>query len=638
MYFLFLFLFLFYLYFILLFYLFIYLFFFKLIFQRDIPLNTRALKPYINQNPEDFEKVVIPKSSVITQSTDIINESLYTFNKIESVASINTHSVSLSNNNNNFMDNDFSNRITYEEDALPLFTEPEVTITGKPPIVKFTIMNDRRHVLTQDSEKNVDEWDIILCKKTKKYGKVDYDKVLKETNKRIYIENWCSLDIHTGSLKVSLVPNQLFESLYYYDECIEEDMLVPESLIETRVNVGRWVLTNLFYNFIMTNSNKNNSEINEENNEKDEKDENNPETEEESNSNVGKNNNNVNINVIRGENGNHKGGRSNSSIHCATPLLADDSSSISDSAVDRSVNSLQRFQRKESLINAIANQNSLSRTNSQKFHISRDSPMFPELKGDYSEEEEEEEEEGETNDDSYYNNPLSDTTLPTPDQEKEDSSNLVPPVAPLENNNNNMKSSGSGNHLVPPSINQGLNSQESNRSLEKSSELSSTNSIPSLSKNNSEKSTSNNLQVPSTLSPMTPTKDQVDKTSNPSINGNGSVERRKSENGPTRSRERSIIHMIRSRVHIRSTSGTRQKESKKSISGSNGVNPKSSASSTSGTTTMVAPLNANVNPTSNANSTPALNPSLNPNVNPNIPSLKVMPEPKTVSFFSIYNK
>ncbi|ORY21314.1 WD40 repeat-like protein [Neocallimastix californiae] len=344
---------------------------------RDIPLSSQSLNIYKNQNPNDFERATIPKTSVITQSNDIISDSLYTFNQIQSVASVDTRSMSY-NNNDNFYDNDFSSRQTFDDSIVSIFSKPEATITGKPPIIKFTMLNDKRHVLTQDAEKNVEEWDIILCKKSKTYDKADYEKTLKETNKRIFTENWCSLDIHTGALTVSLMPNKLFDSLIYYDECFE-DMIVPESLIDSRINVGRWVLTNLMYNFVMT--------VNKMNTESD--------NHLKINTNIDELDNNKNNNE------NVKLPTSNSSIHCITPLTAESSYSKPDSFGNLSISSLGR---NESLIKNIRRKSSLKVNNVNQEKSS--SHMFPELKGDYSDEESD-------NDENSSFNSLDNVTKPT---------------------------------------------------------------------------------------------------------------------------------------------------------------------------------------------------------------------------------
>ncbi|ORX45759.1 WD40 repeat-like protein [Piromyces finnis] len=539
---------------------------------RDIPLSSQSLNLYKDQNANDFERINIPKSSVITQPNDIINDSLYTFNQIQSVASVDTRSISL---NDNYIDYDFSNRLACEDYVVPIFSKPEATIQGKPPIIKFTMMNDRRHVLTQDSDKNIDEWDIILCKKNKSYGKADYDKVLKETNKKISTENWCSVDIHTGALTVSMIPNKVFESLIYYDECIEDE-LVPDSLLESRVNIGRWVLTNLFYNFIMAVNNKD-PNIDEKNKEL---------LNVVNNNNNNNNNNNSSNNNNETENENLNLAKSNSSIRCLTPLLTDDNCSVPESIGTLSMTSLNK--------NECVKLTSLSRINSQKVIVNKNkTPMFPELKNNYSDEEDD----AETNDNSSYN------ALSPCNQSSNDghSINGEVPEGGLTQTPD-LNKDDSSNYLIP-SDTAGINREASSNNS--SVYLS---SLSTLSKNNSV-STSNNLL----LTPLTPLSSNKEKSGS-SLNKSNSYnentnneEKRKSVSNESSSqlktKEKSFIRRIRSHVHKRSPSSSRQKDSKKSIS-SGGISSKSSI--VTNTTLVTTSINSN-------------NPS----------KTKAVPEPKT---------
>ena len=48
-----------------------------------------------------------------------------------------------------------------EAEEGPLVTTPEQTIKGGPAIRKYHILNDKRHVLTQDTENNVAVYDVL---------------------------------------------------------------------------------------------------------------------------------------------------------------------------------------------------------------------------------------------------------------------------------------------------------------------------------------------------------------------------------------------------------------------------------------------------------------------------------------------
>lgn len=48
-----------------------------------------------------------------------------------------------------------------EENPKPLFASPEWTIKGGSSIRSFAVLNDKRHVLTKDTQDNVVLWDIL---------------------------------------------------------------------------------------------------------------------------------------------------------------------------------------------------------------------------------------------------------------------------------------------------------------------------------------------------------------------------------------------------------------------------------------------------------------------------------------------
>lgn len=51
-------------------------------------------------------------------------------------------------------------RVGQEEDSQTV-DKPEATIKGGPAIRKYCILNDKRHILTQDSEQNVALYDVL---------------------------------------------------------------------------------------------------------------------------------------------------------------------------------------------------------------------------------------------------------------------------------------------------------------------------------------------------------------------------------------------------------------------------------------------------------------------------------------------
>ena len=70
-------------------------------------------------------------------------------------------------------------------------TQPDWTIKGGPAIKSYAVLNDKRHVLTRDTEENVALWDILKVNSKKKIGKVVNIScvlsILKIERKAVYV-------------------------------------------------------------------------------------------------------------------------------------------------------------------------------------------------------------------------------------------------------------------------------------------------------------------------------------------------------------------------------------------------------------------------------------------------------------------
>jgi len=134
------------------------------------------------------------------------------------------------------------------EDAIPIRDTPDHIIEGQHGLVKHVILNNRRHVLTQDNSEEVALWDIIKCVRVNNFGKGrDIKEVAQEINTIESISNWCSIDTYIGALTVNLDETNCFDAEMYADEAgLPEDVEIRE---DQRLNLGKWVLKNLFAKF-----------------------------------------------------------------------------------------------------------------------------------------------------------------------------------------------------------------------------------------------------------------------------------------------------------------------------------------------------------------------------------------------------
>ncbi|EAU81628.2 hypothetical protein CC1G_02644 [Coprinopsis cinerea okayama7 len=168
-------------------------------------------------------------------------------------------------------------RANYEErelasDATPYCTQPDDIIKGDDGLVRSIILNDRIHALTVDTAGEVGVWDIVrgVCLGTyhpedvaaaSHAGSVSSGagdtkersprEALEAVRERIEGEGvantWCAVDTKAGVLTVHMT-ERCFEAEVYADEVgFAHDKHISE---ETKLNVGKWVLRNLFIGFI----------------------------------------------------------------------------------------------------------------------------------------------------------------------------------------------------------------------------------------------------------------------------------------------------------------------------------------------------------------------------------------------------
>lgn len=71
-------------------------------------------------------------------------------------------------------------------------------IKGGAAIKKYTVLNDKRHILTKDTDDNVAIYDVLKVVKDQDLGAVDFDNELQQRNQKVYIPNWFTVDLKTG--------------------------------------------------------------------------------------------------------------------------------------------------------------------------------------------------------------------------------------------------------------------------------------------------------------------------------------------------------------------------------------------------------------------------------------------------------
>ncbi|PVV05014.1 hypothetical protein BB560_000467 [Smittium megazygosporum] len=138
----------------------------------------------------------------------------------------------------------------------PVHDSPILKVIGAPGLRKHIMLENKRQVLTIDSDDVISLWDLILAKKIKVFDKewgTDLESIANSLNDPPEsVPSWCSVDTKIGLLTVRLEMNQVWDSEVYADqltflsrsECVE---LLNYGI--QRISIGPWVLKNLLENF-----------------------------------------------------------------------------------------------------------------------------------------------------------------------------------------------------------------------------------------------------------------------------------------------------------------------------------------------------------------------------------------------------
>ncbi|XP_062553277.1 WD repeat-containing protein 48 homolog [Armigeres subalbatus] len=114
-------------------------------------------------------------------------------------------------------------------------------IKGGAAIKKYHVLNDKRFMLTKDSEQNVAIYDVLKVKKVEDLGKVDYDEETKKRIQKVYVPNWFTVDLKTGMPTIVLGQDEVdcFAAWVSAEAGLPEN---AESGTDPKVNYGSLLL------------------------------------------------------------------------------------------------------------------------------------------------------------------------------------------------------------------------------------------------------------------------------------------------------------------------------------------------------------------------------------------------------------
>ncbi|XP_063703562.1 WD repeat-containing protein 48 homolog [Culicoides brevitarsis] len=118
-------------------------------------------------------------------------------------------------------------------------------IEGGSAIKKYTVLNDKRFMLTQDSEQNVAVYDVLKVVKSEDLGKVNYEEEIEKRNQTVFVPNWFTVDLKTGMPTIVLGQDEVdcFAAWVSAEAGLPEQ---PELGSDLKVNYGQLLLQALF--------------------------------------------------------------------------------------------------------------------------------------------------------------------------------------------------------------------------------------------------------------------------------------------------------------------------------------------------------------------------------------------------------
>ena len=130
------------------------------------------------------------------------------------------------------------------KDPRPLIEAPDLVVVGAPGIIKKEVLNDRTHVLTQDSEGAVVKWSVLTGGVAKDYGPGDFEAILEQVQPQVSVASWFSVDCKMGVLTILLQSPKCFACEVYARD------FIPGANEELKMNIGQQFLRALLQSWV----------------------------------------------------------------------------------------------------------------------------------------------------------------------------------------------------------------------------------------------------------------------------------------------------------------------------------------------------------------------------------------------------
>ncbi|KAG0655257.1 hypothetical protein C6P45_003134 [Maudiozyma exigua] len=119
-------------------------------------------------------------------------------------------------------------------------------------LTRSSLLTNRRHVITENTEGKIQRWDIVSCELINTFPKEEgsFDEVVVKYTSKEILSHWCTVTVKVGMLFVKIGPKFSNTELYgsaLQDYCIINDVKLNS---DDRYNIGKIVVNSLFNDFM----------------------------------------------------------------------------------------------------------------------------------------------------------------------------------------------------------------------------------------------------------------------------------------------------------------------------------------------------------------------------------------------------
>lgn len=143
------------------------------------------------------------------------------------------------------------NGIIPEDSSRITNISPDVVIKGNPAVINYHVLNDKRHILTRESDNSIALYDVLTARKIETLYRLENEIESKEKFeiekrqrfKMVYVPNWFSVDLKIGLLCIHLDEN---EALSAWVSARDYGFLPQMDGQDPKINFGRLMILALF--------------------------------------------------------------------------------------------------------------------------------------------------------------------------------------------------------------------------------------------------------------------------------------------------------------------------------------------------------------------------------------------------------